>query len=841
MPGPIRESRVKIVRIALAVLFAVGLYAALDRPWPVAGARVPPLGRLLDPFAGVWRLPVSVAPPPREVRVPGLTGPVRVVWDDREVPHVFAEDDRDLFAVQGYLEARHRLWQMDFARLAAAGRLSEVLGATTVPLDRLQRRLGVPAGAERALERTMANPATREALIAYARGVNAWIDGLSPRDLPLEYKLLDDRPRAWTPLDSVLVLRSMARILSVTGEDLGQTRLRERFGRAAVEALFPTQAPFVDPIVPPGTPFPFVPRPVARPDVTFPDLDGAPPPMAGGAPVADDADDTGDAPGEPLGSNHWVVAGTRTATGRPLLAGDPHLPLSLPSVWYEIGLAGPDHRVHGVTLPGVPGVVLGFNRHLAWSFTNAYTDVADWRTIEFRGPALDAWRREGVWEPVAWREETILVRDGDPVVDRVPWTRHGPVPAPPGEPSPRSWIPPSAAFRWTAHDGSAEISALLALNRAREPADLEAVYEDFAVPGQNVAFAFAGGTIGIVHAGRFPLRWPEQGRYVGDGADPRFDWAGFVPQDHLPRVLDPPRGYAGSANQPPTDGAYPYWLGWSYGRWERGARIHALLDAMEDVRPEDLLEMQDDTVGLYARTLLPELLRRLPVDDLTDDERSAADDLRAWDHRFRADAIAPTVFDRWQRELGNAVWGDEWSVPAGTPRLPRPRRDVFAATILAGSSAWFDDRSTPDRRETLDDLVPRSFRAALEGLRAAHGPYGEAWRWGRVRRTRIDHVGRLPGLGVGGLAVNGQYGTLRAVTGRAGPSWRMVVEPGDPPRAWGEYPGGQNGDPIGPRYLDGVDAWVRGEVRALAWPSSPDDDAAGLGPRTTLLPAERAP
>jgi len=816
---------VRIVRALVLLALAAALVGALDRSWSIAGARVPPFGRLLDPFAGLWRISAADREPAGPIRLAGLRGPVRIAWDARGVPHVFADDDRDLYLAQGWLVARHRLWQMDFQALAAAGRLAEVVGPTALPLDRLQRRLGLPRAAERLWERSAEDPAVREAIEAYAAGVNAWIDALGPADRPLEYKILDDRPRPWAPIRTALTLRSMAQLLSLDTDDVGQSRARARFGRETVETLFPTRPPFADPIVPAGTPFGFDALPIPPAAETFPDLPGDGAPVDDGGGVRD------------LGSNHWAIAGWRTAGGRPILAGDPHLPLTLPSIWYEIHLHGPDHDVYGVALPGVPGVVIGFNRDAAWSFTNAYSDAADWRTIEFRDASAREWRHGDAWEPVEWVEETLRVRGAEAVVERVPWTAHGPVVVPAGTVSPAPWIPPGAALRWTAHDRSDEIGAILALDRVRVPADVDEIVERFDVPGQNVAFAFRDGTIGVVHAGLYPLRWPEQGRYVGDGADPRFDWAGFVPKDQLPRVVDPERGFVGSANQPPTDGTYPYWLGWSYDRWERGHRIHALLAAMHDVVPADLVAMQNDCVGEFARVLLPALLARLPPSAASSEEdRAILADLRAWDGSYRADLTAPTTFDRWQRALGAAIWSDEFAAGPDGARLPFPRRDVTAALVLAGASPWFDDRTTPET-ETLDDRVAVSFRAAVDDLHTRLGGFGPAWSWGRVRPTRIAHLARLPGFGVDGLSVDGQYGTIRAVTGGAGPSWRMVVEVGDPPRAWGEYPGGQNGDPASARYVDGIEDWRIGRVRELVFPRSFDEDDARLVARTVLEPA----
>ena len=822
------------LRAAFLLLLASATFVALDRAWPAAGARIPPAGRL----AGIWVVPAaSRTGPPSRATVAGLRDAVQVVWDDREIPHVFANNEHDLYVAQGWLVARHRLWQMDFQTLAAEGRLAEAVGASALTRDRRQRRLGMTVAMEHAVEATREDPEAWAALQAFAVGVNAWIDDLDPRNRPLEYKILHDRPRRWSAERSVIALRSMSEVLSLSRDDLSQSIARERLGRETVESLFPTRAPFADPIIPRDTVWSFDPVPIPEPATSFPDpsalVEGPDPESPDEAALEHDLAEERWAA---MASNNWAVAGRRTATGRPILAGDPHLPLSLPSVWYEVQLHAPGIDVYGVTLPGVPGVIIGFNREFAWSMTNGHSDVVDWRTIEFRDETMREYRHDGGWRDVTWREETIRVRNDDAVVERVPWTHHGPVPAPPGVPPAESWIPRNCALRWTGHDRSSEVSAILQLDRARDLSDIDAVARRFGVPGQNVAFASRSGRIGIVHAGRLPVRWDEQGRYVGDGADPAFDWHGFIPPDHLPAVIDPERGFVGSANQSPTDASYPYWLGWSYGAWERGARIHELLSVAENVRPEDMLAMQTDVVSEFARTLLPAMLAHLgPDGERPETETRILDDLRSWDGGYRANSPLPTVFDRWQRALADAIWGDEFATNDGRP-APRPHRDVTAATVIGGASPWFDDRRTAET-ETLDDLVRPSFERAVEDLMTRHGPYGETWNWGQVRSTAIRHLAQFPGFGVEGLAVDGQYGVLRAVTGSSGPSWRMVVELGDPMRAWGEYPGGQNGDPASTRYTDGIDAWVDGRVRELLVFDGPDADDPRVTARTVLEPA----
>ena len=817
------------LRFAAALTATAGLLYVLGRPVPIQDARVPPPGKFLEPYAGVWRRAApGDDPPPSRLTVPGLRAPVTISWDERGVPHVFAQNARDLYFVQGWVTARDRLWQMDFQARVASGRLSEIVGAQGLAVDRHHRRIGMAWAAERARDAMLAEAESREAVEAYADGVNAWIASLDPARLPLEYKLLDHRPERWTPLHTAQILKGIALLLSGNDRELAMSRALHALGPRITHRLYPDIGPYTEPIVPAGTAWEFEPLPTAPPAPRFPPPD---PGSAGEAPADRPDPDEPDA----LGSNNWALAGTRTASGRPILAGDPHLPLQLPSTFYEIQLSGPAHRVYGVSLPGFPGVVVGFNDHVAWSTTNAETDVSDWLRVDLDG---ERWRGPDGWRPLEWREETILVRDGAPWVERVPMTAHGPVPAPPGVAPTSPEVPVGAALRWSAHDPSNELAAALALNRARGVLEVAEALARFECPPQNFAFATDEGDIGVVHAGTIPVRWRGQGQFVGDGADPSFSWPWRIPTDQLPAVFNPPRGWVASANQTPTDDTYPYFLGGSHAPFERATRIRELLEPLRGATPIEVAALQVDDLGVHARALLPVLLAAIsvpPLADLSDDERAALQVLSRWDYRFRPELVAPTVFDYWQREVSMATWRDDLETGDGSLRIPR--RDVTLQLVRERpGSAWFDDRSTPER-EVLQDVARSSFRTAVATLAELYGSFGESWRWGRVRGTDIRHVARIPGLGIAGLEVPGQYGVVRATTGSAGQAWRMVVELGDPPMAWGVLPGGETGDPGSLRYAE-VGAWVGGVVRPLTFARSSEDDVGGaIASRTRLEPA----
>lgn len=814
----------KRVRFLLTAVIVLALFWALGRPWPVAGARIPPAGKFLSPFSGFWVNGQALDALPEDPAIPGLADEVSVVWDNRRVPHIFAENDHDAWFMQGWLTARDRLWQMEFQTHVAAGRLAEIIGEGGLDLDRYHRRIGLPLAAKRALQSAEEHPASLEALSAYSDGVNAWIDSLSPAGLPLEYKILDYFPEAWTPLKTTLLMKSMALTLSGSNTERGMTVTREILGRAETDRLFPVHRPFTEPIVPEETMWAIHSLVHRVPHDDPPDLNDWEFTPA----EETDPEETEHA----TGSNHWAVNGSRTASGRPILAGDPHLPLSLPSIWYELQITTPEYSAYGVSLPGAPGILMGFNRHIAWAETNGESDAMDQYLLKFRNGEFEHYFHDGEWKPVAWINEEYRVRDGETLKEKTAWTHHGPVPYLPGEESFSARLVPGAAMRWTAHDPSNELRAFLELNRATGYEEFRSAIANFDNPLQNFLFASKNGDIAIHHEGKLPQRRRGQGVYLSDGTDSADEWPGWIPRAQMPHVLNPARGYLGSANQNPVSPAYPHVLGNDFAPWERSARVFHLLEVMEAVTPERMLAMQNDTVGLYPRRLLPELLAAVDGYDGTAAERAALEILQNWNHAYDADEIGPTIFDRWQRTLLSLTWSDDITRDDRSGR--RPKRDTTLQLVLSDpDSRYFDDRET-ERIETFSDIALASFQSAVLNLTNEHGDPSDSWRWGTVRSTRLTHLALIPGLGRTGLATSGQYGVIRATTSSSGQSWRMVVALGDKPEAWGLYPGGQSGNPGSRHYDDFVDDWARGEAYPLLFLESPEAVGYDLAGRATF-------
>ena len=789
---------------------------------------LPPFGPLLSPYRGFWQNGEAPGdfPARQTLALAGLRQPVTVRYDDRRVPHVFAQNDHDLYFAQGYLTARDRLWQMEFQTHVAAGRLAEILGPARLETDRFFRRMGLPFGAANSLKVMRANPTTRTVLESYSAGVNAYIGQLTPATLPFEYKLLDYRPEPWQPLKCALLLKYMAWDLSGRTDDLRMSNVLRKYGPAVVKDLFPDYPTREDPIVPVGTPLDFTPLPVPAAPSSF---------EAAAAMQQLRAE-----PDAELGSNNFALSGLKSASGYPLLANDPHLQLNLPSIWYQIQLSAPGVNVYGVTIPGAPAVIIGFNENVAWGVTNVAADVLDFYQLKFRDNTRRAYWHGGRWKPVRRVVERIKVRGQPDRLDTVLYTHHGPVVYDKAEKPFLPQTPIAHALRWTAHDGANEIQTFYQLNRARTYADYTTALASYGSPAQNFIFANNEKDVAIWPNGRFPLKWRDQGKFILDGTDPAHDWSGWIPQAHNPHVKNPARGFVSSANQFSAGPDYPYYLNWTYANYERGHRINQCLAAMTQATPDSLRQLQNDVLDLNAQRMLPRLLALVsdpasePPLPAASPEAQVLAELRRWPYQYTADAIGPSVFNLWYNNLVKRLWDDDFpSSPLG-PALRYPGRDRTNNLLLSEpNSPWVDDRRTPTR-ETLPELARLSLRFATDSLTRKFGPLSTKWRWANQKSTDILHLLQLPGFGEMDVDCGGGAGIVNATSERNGPSWRMVVALGPQVRAYGVYPGGQSGNPGSPYYNNLLETWRVGQLDELVFLRSAAEANARVATAWTL-------
>jgi penicillin amidase len=837
-----------------SLLLAAALYAG---NWSVGP--VPPLGGFLHPRTGVWAVATS-AELPREVaaEVAGLESQIRVLYDDRGVPHIFAGSVTDASRALGYVVARDRLFQLELQTRATAGTMSELVGPRALDFDRTQRSYGLAWAAERNFAALDPNSLAAQLLEAYADGVNAWIDGMGPRDLPLEYRLLDARPMRWQPAHTFYLIKRMGFTLSYNASDLRRERIRSIIGVDATGQLFPDHSPIQEPIVPPTAPHVnggamegdsvVAPIPVAlRPGGkkregdeaagSQPWVEEAGAALGGGGGVEGahgagwlgaiaDAGPSGDA----VGSNNWAVSPARTEAGFALLAGDPHLRLTLPSIWYEVHMVVPGEiDVYGVTIPGVPGVVIGFNRRVAWSFTNTEADVLDFYEEVLDDPdEPTAHAVDGDWRPLTRRIEEFRGPSGRQLAtDTLYFTHRGPLLRSEGR---------ARSLRWTVLEESGEIGALAEAATAGSVTDWLGAMERYGAPPQNMLVADWTGSIGIRSTGRFPLR-PGDGRgtRIRDGSRSDSDWLGDWPVDRLPQAIDPPQGFLASANQEPLDpSSDSTYLGVNWpGPW-RAIRINQLLRADTAVTPEDMQRFQLDPGSARADRFVPAFLqaaeRALTRVEGDDELREAAQLLAQWDRRYTRENERAILFELAMDELVNRVW-DELMLPAesdSTPprRISTPGSGVLASLLESPHGTWWDDQRTEETLEDRDAILNASLEAALGRAKAEYGsPEGSGWRWEGIRHANIYHLLGFPSLSALALPIQGGPSTLNPSSGRGifGASWRMVVELRPNVRAWTIYPGGQSGNPVSPMYRDRIDKWVAGELDPVLFPSQAAD------------------
>ncbi|MEX2401938.1 MAG: penicillin acylase family protein [Rhodothermales bacterium] len=805
-------------RNVLLFLLYGGLAAAL---LVVLGTRVtglPPLGVLLDPADGLYRTARTAdAAPPSEIDVPGLQAPVRVIWDDRRVPHLFARSDLDGVAALGYVVARERLFQMDFIPRAASGRLAAALGAAALPADRFLRGTGMERAAQRNLERIRAADGMELSIMeAFCRGVNAYMETLGPADLPFEFRLLGYRPDPCTPIQALRVLQYMNYDLIYGTDDPGYGVLRRRLGDEAYHLLYPHDPAYAVPIVGgSGDIFDRTATTGATAESVFV------------------ANRKGLSEISPLlegfvlgkGSNNWAVFGSRSATGRPILAGDMHLSVTLPAIWFEVHLVTPSMNVYGVTVPGAPLPVEAFNDDLGWTFTNTGSDQIDHYRLDVDVTDL-TYRFEGTLRDLDVVVDTIDVLRGSSVVDTSYVSHWGPVTN-----DGASWV----AIQWTAHDTSRTLAALWEMNQASDHASFQRALRKWDTPMQNILYADRGGIASIRSTGHLPVRARGDGIGLLDGASREGRWTGRVPFDELPYAVNPATGFLASTNQKPTDASYPHYLGHDWGRPYRSIRIDSLLRSRTSHGIVEMRAYQSDVHAVQHDFFAP-LLDTLR--GVSGAGGALRDRLVAWDGEMVVERLEPIELHFFLDVLEELTWDEpEFDAAHVTAAGDSPRRSmnvpkpdesrIYHLLTEAKRSSWLDVVSTPEREDAAG-LLRAALDSAAARLDRRYGTAEERRVWGRRHKIRFNHlVEALEPLGRGPFSYPGYDETLSPASDTLAThsaSWRVVVDfSGDRPRGLGVYPGGQSGNPFSRYYDAHLSTYLDFEYYELLNPVDPSE------------------
>ncbi len=760
---------------------------------------LPAIGKLVDPVNGCWANAEAVRKSFDSKRqFPELKGSARVWFDEQLVPHIRAANDHDIYFLQGYIHAYFRLWQMDMQTRAAAGRVSEVVGEKTFAFDRKQRRKGMVYGAENSLKAAEADPRTTQMLDAYTEGVNSYISSIGFRDYPLEYKLMGFAPEPWTNLKCVLLLKYMADDLSGKSDDIADSYLRGILSKEDFNLLYNDRIPGSTPVIPTGTAFdkPSLSIPTAPPDsIAFP---------------AYSAKDFGERGESGKGSNNWAISGSRTASGAAILCNDPHLALNLPALWFQVQLTAPGMNIYGVSLPGAPGVAIGFNDSLAWGLTNNYRDVKDFYEIKPVAGNKDKYWFAGRELEFTKRVEKISVKGKPDFNDTMNYTIHGPVMYD-GTYNEKGSLKKPLAVCWMAHRGTNEQLTLYLLNRARNYNEFVAAIMHFECPGQNMMYADRAGNIALWGQGQFVNKWPNQGKFVMNGWDSATLWKELIPMQENPHVMNPTQGFLSSANQCVTDSTYPYWYNGDFFEF-RAWRLNEVLGTMPKATIQDMFALQQDNYSILASKTLPVMLGYCSTMS-----SKYLDTLRKWDYVLTGSGEAATMYQLWWRNLYSDIWKDEFSAVPGYV-IPLP--ELTMQFMLADTALKYYDNKRTSKTETLRDMVMQSYRETVDSLDKQEKSLGLAWY--KAKNTSVTHLAKIPAFSYSSINTGGWGNTVNAMKSDHGPSWRMVVQMGKDIEAYGVYPGGQSGNPGSRYYADYVQHWAEGKYYKLVF--LPDAD-----------------
>jgi penicillin amidase len=790
----------RIIPFLVSAIITLVLIFLLNKKW----GSIPPLGKFLSPQHGFWQNSEAAnADFNADLKFPNLKGKVNVYFDDKLVPHVFADNDEDLYFAQGYLHAKFRLFQMELQTMYAAGRLCEIFGnnPAILKVDRETRRSGMVWAAQNALKEFEADPASKATCDAYTAGVNAWIESLTEAQLPIEYKLLDYKPEKWNNLKIALFLKQMSRTLAGSVDDLELTNEKSFIPFFEFKTLYPEIPDSLIPIVPAGTKFDIpgiVPvKPASADSIYFDKKDT----MRLAEIIKQDPDN---------GSNNWAVAGIKTKSGAPILCNDPHLDLTFPSIWYEMQLNSPNVNVYGATFPGSPNVIIGFNDSIAWGVTNAQRDVKDFYEIKFKDDSKKQYWFNNQWLSTQLQVDTIRILGVKDVYDTIAYTMFGPVMFDKSFPDTLSRNK-AIACRWSAHDASNEGLAFYKLNRAKNYDDYVDAIKSFTCPGQNFVFASKSGDIAIWQQAKFPARWDGQGVTVMPGEDSSYMWQGFIPQSENPHAINPAQGFLVSANQRPADSAYPYFIPGNYING-RAISINHQLQNMQQITVDDMKRLQNDYFNATAEDARTLLFKYVREDDLNADAKKYLSIIRNWDLKATPDSKGQTVYQLWWDSLAVEVWKDE--LMKVQPAVIVPNQQTLLEALLRDSAFKYVDNINTPQIETLNDDVTIAFAKA--SVQLAKEEKAGTLEWTKHKSPRIYHLLRTSLMPFSKpIPVGGNGDIINATTVTHGPSWRMVVQLTETTEAYGVYPGGQSGNP-GSRFYDNfVDAWVKGEYHSL--------------------------
>ncbi len=747
-------------------------------------------------------------------RLTGLHAEVTIITDRYGVPHIYAQNEEDLYFAQGFIHAQERLWQMELNRRLGAGRLSELLGSFTLETDRFLRRLGLRRSAE--AEVSQLTEEGRVMLEAYVRGVNAYLDNKAHK-LPAELALLGSRPEPWQIADIIQWGKLLAWNLSGNWEtEVLRARLVGKLGAeqaVKLEAGYDPQHPL---IVPPGVAYQGVNLGLLEEYERVKNLSGF---------------------GTMGGSNNWVVDGTLTETGAPMLCNDPHLRQSMPSIWFECHLVGGEIDVIGASFAGSPGIIIGHNQQIAWGITNAVSDVQDLYIEKFHPDHPTQYEFQGQWEDAQIVREEIKVRGQlTPEIEEVRITRHGPIITnfPTTEQDTTEAAP--LALRWVGLEQTHIIAAIPKLNKARNWDEFLAALRNWDAPPQNFVYADRDGNIGYIMAGAIPIRAQTQALLPSPGWSGEYEWTGFIPFEELPQTYNPEQHYIVTANNRVVDDSYPYYITHEWANGYRAQRIRDLLTSKSPLSLADMAEIQNDQYALPATEIVPYMLKIEPDTPL---KRAALDILQTWDYVLSPTSIGATLYTTFLRMLERIVlsawFGDDETLlhhylgRGANPLVSELNgyanrsKPLLIRLLHEHDDSWFTQSVMINGPRSWDSAVARAFDAAIDELSEKLGHNILRWQYGALHKLTYTHplgaIKPLSGLlNRGPFAIGGDSDTVNVSNSSldnpenviAVASYRQIIDLGNLANSQSIHIPGQSGHPTSKHYDDFIALWHEG-------------------------------
>jgi penicillin G amidase len=783
--------------------FTLLLLFILNHSWTIKGNKIPSIGAFTSPFHGFWQNAENSSYFNDIIlQNTGVARPVEIIMDERLVPIIFAENSLDAAYAQGYLHAKYRLWQIDVSLRDISGRLSEVFGERTLERDLLTRRQGFVWAAEENLKKYQQSSLFNQIAKAYLDGFNQYVESLDYSSYPLEFKLLNYCPSKLDTLDLVLISKNLARTLTMAENDIANNHLIKSLGEEVFNDLFPLFQPNQSPVHPSNNES--VTNSPKIPAIKYNDV---------GIDLFDYYQEKEQDESFSFASNNWATGPEKTKNGYPILCNDPHLNLTLPSIWYESAIITPEYKVRGVSLAGLPSIIIGFNEHIAWGVTNGGHDVLDWIAIEWEDTTNLTYRFGNEILKSTSRTETIKIKGKLDHTEEVIYTHWGPVAI-------RDTMnKKDFAMHWTGHYVMAEDEILVFqhLNEAKNLEDYLIAIQRFPAPIQNIVFASIQGDIALKSAGYWPLRKNHSGLFISDGSNPESSWSSPINNENLPLTINPNRQFVSSANQHSTNPDYPNIY---FGKFDgyRGRILNRYLENNSNLNIDDMKKWQLSNYSLKAEEALPSMLSNIPRDKLDASQRNALVLMENWNMEYNPEMWQPVLFDVWY-ESAKKMTFDE--LDSENPLLIRMPEKWILSNLMnkEPNHTIFDIQLTKDKVENLSDILLISFLQAWEmsGLTKA----SKEITWNNHMKPAIHHLAKIPAFSVS-TSNGGSKDALNAASFDNGPSWRMIVEMNENgPIGLGVYPGGQDGNP-GSKYYDNmIEDWANGKYYNLSLPKDP--------------------